>query len=62
MGVYTVGVYTLGVYTLGVYTLGVEQPISDLAPYMLVLKKKYKGPYNINVVAGNKSRTRRRSK
>ena len=44
------GSITLGVYTLGVYSLGL--PISDLELYMLVLKKKYRGPFNVDVISG----------
>ena len=48
MGVYTLGVYTLGVYILGVSSLA--QPILDLVDPMPVLKKQYRGPFNVNVV------------
>ena len=50
---HTVGVYTLGLYTLGVYTLGVYSlapPIWELAAHLPVLKKHYRGPFNVNVV------------
>ena len=33
---------------LGAYRLG--PPIWDLSEQMLVLKKKYRGPFNVNVV------------
>ena len=42
------GVYTLGVYALGVYSLGPR--VSHLELHMSVLKKKYRGPFNVNVV------------
>ena len=44
----TLGVNTLGVYSLGVYCLG--PPILDLADHMPVLKRSYRGPFNVNVV------------
>ena len=61
-GVCTLGVYSLGlpisgldlyllgslgVYTLWVYSLGL--PISGLDLHMPVLKKRYRGPLNVNV-------------
>ena len=39
---------TLGVYSLGVYSL--RFPIWDLGNLLPVLKKQYRGPYNITVV------------
>ena len=39
---------TLGVYCLGVYSL--TPPISDLDNHLPVLRKEYRGPFNVNVV------------
>ena len=44
----SLGVYTLGVYTLEAYSLG--PPILDLAAHLPVLKKSYRGPFNVKVV------------
>ena len=51
LDMYTLRVYILDGYTLWVYSLG--PPILDLSSYLPVLKKQYRGPFNVNVVQGN---------
>ena len=42
------GVYSVGVYSVGVYYF--DLPIWDLVSHMPVLKKRYRGPFNVNIV------------
>ena len=46
--IWTAALTSLGAYTLGAYILG--QRISDLDGLSPVLKKKYGGPFNVNVL------------